>query len=112
MENDNLLFWWNKTVIFKIEQTDKKNVYKLEGVFLWNIGKLPHGEQQISYYWYGNLLVGEQSKKDIIETVQFALDRDNFFDMAGGHSGIFRRIWQGIRGVIVKCNAQVHFGAN
>ena len=53
--------------------------------------KLPHGEEQISVIGMGSSVVGEQKEKDIIQTVQVALEQGvNFFDMAGGHSAIFR----------------------
>lgn len=49
--------------------------------------KLPHGEEQISVIGMGSSVVGEQKEKDIIQTVQVALEQGvNFFDMAGGHS--------------------------
>lgn len=36
--------------------------------------KLPHGEEMISVIGMGSSVVGEQSEKKIIETVQYALD--------------------------------------
>ena len=35
--------------------------------------KLPHGEEMISVIGKGSSVVGEQSEKKIIETVQYAL---------------------------------------
>ena len=35
--------------------------------------KLPHGEEMISVIGMGSSVVGEQSEKNIIETVQYAL---------------------------------------
>lgn len=47
--------------------------------------KLPHGEEQISVIGMGSLVVGEQKEKDIIKTVEYAVEAGvNYFDMAGG----------------------------
>lgn len=35
--------------------------------------KLPHGEEQISIIGMGSSVIGERSKKDIMETVEAAL---------------------------------------
>lgn len=75
--------------------------------------KLPHGEQQISVIGMGSSVVGEQSEKDIMETVQFALDAGiNFFDMAGGHASIFPAYGKVLEGYRKNVMLQVHFGAN
>ena len=58
--------------------------------------KLPHGEEQISVIGMGSSVVGEQKEKDIIQTVEYALEQGvNFFDMAGTFRGglHFRGIW-------------------
>lgn len=55
--------------------------------------KLPHGEEQISVIGMGSSVIGERMEKEIIQTVDFAMDAGvNFFDMAGGHATIFPAI--------------------
>lgn len=45
--------------------------------------KLPRGEEQISVIGMGSSVVGEQTEKDIIENVEFALNAGiNYFDLA------------------------------
>ena len=61
--------------------------------------KLPHGEKQISVIGMGSSVVGEQKEKDIIQTVEYALEQGvNFFDMAGGHASIFPGLRKGLAG--------------
>lgn len=75
--------------------------------------KLPHGDEQISVIGMGASVVGEQAEKDIIETVQYALDAGvNFFDMAGGHATIFPAYGNALEGRRKEAMLQVHFGAN
>ena len=75
--------------------------------------KLPHGDEKISVISMGSSVVGEQSQKDIIETVQFALDAGiNYFDMAGGHASIFSAYGKALEGRRKEAMLQVHFGAN
>lgn len=75
--------------------------------------KLPHGEEQISVIGMGSSVVGEQKEKDIIQTVQVALEQGvNFFDMAGGHSAIFPAYGKALQGQRDKALLQVHFGAD
>ena len=75
--------------------------------------KLPHGEEQISVIGMGSSVVGEQKEKDIIQTVQVALEQGvNFFDMAGGHSVIFPAYGKALQGQRDKALLQVHFGAD
>ena len=75
--------------------------------------KLPHGEEQISVIGVGASVLGEQPEKDIVETVQFALDAGiNFFDLAAGHAGIFPAYGKALEGRRKDALLQVHFGAN
>lgn len=75
--------------------------------------KLPHGEEQISVIGMGSSVIGEQSERDIIETVESALDAGiNFFDMAGGHAGIFQAYGKALDGRRKNAMLQVHFGAD
>lgn len=61
----------------------------------------------------GSSVIGEQSEKDIIETVQYALDAGiNYFDMAGGHASIFSAYGKAMEGRRRDAMLQVHFGAN
>lgn len=75
--------------------------------------KLPHGEEQISVIGMGSSVVGEQSEKDIIETVEYAIESGiNYFDMAGGHATIFPAYGKALEGKREDVMLQVHFGAN
>ncbi len=75
--------------------------------------KLPHGEEMISVIGMGSSVVGEQSEKKIIETVEYALDAGvNYFDMAGGHATIFPAYGKALEGRRKDAMLQVHFGAN
>lgn len=75
--------------------------------------KLPHGEEQISVIGMGSSVVGEQPEKEIIETVETALEAGvNFFDMAGGHATIFPAYGKALKGRRKDALLQVHFGAN
>lgn len=75
--------------------------------------KLPHGDEQISVIGMGASVIGEQTEKDIIETIQYALDAGiNYFDMAGGHASIFPAYGKALKGKREKAMLQVHFGAN
>ena len=75
--------------------------------------KLPHGEEQISVIGMGSSVVGEQPEKEIIETVESALDGGiNFFDMAGGHATIFPAYGKALEGRRNEAMLQVHFGAD
>lgn len=75
--------------------------------------KLPHGEEQISVIGMGSSVIGEQPEKDIIETVEFALDSGiNYFDMAGGHASIFPAYGKALEGRRKEAKLQVHFGAD
>ena len=75
--------------------------------------KLPHGEEQISVIGMGSSVVGEQKEKDIIQTVEYALEQGvNFFDMAGGHASIFPAYGKALQGQRDKALLQVHFGAD
>ena len=74
---------------------------------------LPHGEEQISIIGMGSSVVGEQSEKDIIETVEYAIDAGiNYLDMAGGHATIFPAYGKALEGKRKDVMLQVHFGAN
>ena len=75
--------------------------------------KLPHGEEKISVIGMGSSVIGEQPEKDIIETVQLALDSGiNFFDMAGGHASVFSAYGKALEGRRQNAMLQVHFGAD
>ena len=75
--------------------------------------KLPHGEEQISVIGMGSSVVGEQEEKDIIETVEYAIEAGiNYFDMAGGHATIFLAYGKALEGKRKDVMLQVHFGAN
>lgn len=75
--------------------------------------KLPHGEEQISIIGMGASVIGERPEKDIIETVQFALDEGiNYFDLAAGHAAVFSAYGKALYGCRKKAMLQVHFGAD
>ncbi len=75
--------------------------------------KLPRGEEQISVIGMGASVVGEQTERDIVETVQDALDAGiNYFDMAGGHASIFPAYGKALEGRRKAVMLQLHFGAN
>lgn len=75
--------------------------------------KLPHGDEQIGVIGMGSSVVGEQTEKEIIETVEFALAAGiNCFDMAGGHASIFPAYGKALAGRRKEAMLQVHFGAN
>lgn len=75
--------------------------------------KLPHGGEQISVIGMGASVVGEQTEKDIIETVQFALNAGiNFFDLAAGHASVFPAYGRALEGCRKEAMLQVHFGAD
>lgn len=49
--------------------------------------KLPHGNEQISVLGMGTSVVGEDSEKNVVETIIYALDHGiNYIDLAGGHA--------------------------
>lgn len=74
---------------------------------------LPHGGEKISVIGMGSSVVGAQSEKDIIKTVEHALDYGvNYFDMAGGHATIFPAYGKALEGRRKEAFLQVHFGAN
>lgn len=50
--------------------------------------KLPHGEEMISVIGMGSSVVGEQSEKKIIETVQYALDKPGVLTVVGGPGNV------------------------
>lgn len=75
--------------------------------------KLPHGEEQISVIGMGSSVIGEKPEKEIIETVEYAMEAGiNFFDMAGGHASIFPAYGKALKGCRKDAMLQVHFGAN
>lgn len=75
--------------------------------------KLPHGDELIGVIGMGTSVMGEQKEKDMIDTVQYALDAGiNFFDMAGGHAAIFQAFGKALKGRREEAMLQVHFGAD
>ena len=75
--------------------------------------KLPHGGEKVSVIGMGSSVVGEQSEREIIETVEYALDAGiNYFDMAGGHASIFPAYGKALEGRRKDALLQVHFGAD
>lgn len=75
--------------------------------------KLPHGDEKISVIGMGTSVVGENSEKNVIETVTYALDNGiNFFDMAGGHASIFPGMGKALESRRKEAMLQVHFGAD
>lgn len=50
--------------------------------------KLPHSEEMISVIGMGSSVVGEQSEKKIIETVQYALDKPGVLTVVGGPGNV------------------------
>lgn len=75
--------------------------------------KLPRGEEQISVIGMGSSVVGEQTEKDIIENVEFALNAGiNYFDLAAGHASVFPAYGRALEGCRKEAMLQVHFGAN
>lgn len=92
---------------------ESSNAMERKGGGFMEYRKLPHGEEQIGVIGMGSSVVGEQSENDIIETVQFALDAGvNFFDLAGGHAGIFLAYGKALQGRRKDAMLQVHFGAD
>ena len=75
--------------------------------------KLPHGEERISIIGMGSSVIGERPEKDIIETVQSALDAGiNFFDLAAGHATVFPAYGKALHRRRKEALLQVHFGAD
>lgn len=75
--------------------------------------KLAHGEEAISIIGMGSSVIGERPEKEIIETVQFALDADiNFFDLAAGHAAVFPAYGKALESRRKEAMLQVHFGAD
>lgn len=75
--------------------------------------KIPHGDEEVSVIGMGTSVVGEQSEKNVAETVTYALDNGiNFFDMAGGHASIFPGMGKALEGRRKEALLQVHFGAD
>ncbi len=74
---------------------------------------LPHGGEQIGIIGMGSSVVGEQTEKDIIETVCCAVEHGvNYFDLAAGHASCFPAYGKALSGCREKVYLQVHFGAN
>ncbi|MEE0771726.1 MAG: aldo/keto reductase [Anaerovoracaceae bacterium] len=75
--------------------------------------KLPGSDEKISIIGMGSSVIGEQAERDIIETVQFAMDSGiNYFDMAGGHASIFSAYGRALQGCRKDAMLQIHFGAD
>lgn len=74
--------------------------------------KLPGSDEKISIIGMGSSVIGEQAERDIIETVQFAMDSGiNYFDMAGGHASIFSAYGRALQGCRKDAMLQIHFGS-
>lgn len=74
---------------------------------------LPHGGEKISIIGMGSSVIGERPEKEIIATVQSALENGiNYFDMAGGHAAIFDAYGKALEGKRDQVYLQVHFGAD
>ena len=74
---------------------------------------LPHGGEKIGVIGMGSSVVGEKGEKNIIQTVECALENGiNYFDMAGGHAAIFPAYGKALQGSRGRVMLQVHFGAD
>ena len=75
--------------------------------------KLPRGGEMISVIGMGSSVVGAQKEKDIIKTVEYAVENGiNYFDMAGGHASIFAPYGKALESCRKNVMLQVHFGAD
>ena len=75
--------------------------------------KLPRGGEMISVIGMGSSVVGAQKEKDIIKTVEYAVENGiNYFDMAGGHASIFAPYGKAFECCRKDVMFQVHFGAD
>lgn len=75
--------------------------------------KLPHGDEQISVIGLGTSSMGESNEKEIIATIQEAMQAGvNYLDLASGHAKTFAAIGKAIQGQREKVYLQIHFGAN
>lgn len=74
---------------------------------------LPHGGEKISVIGMGSSVVGAQKEKDIIETVQYAVENGvNYFDLAAGHASCFPAYGKALSDCRKKVYLQIHFGAD
>lgn len=74
---------------------------------------LPHGGELIGIIGMGSAVIGGQSEKDIIETVQYAVKSGvNYFDLAAGHASCFPAYGKALADCREKVYLQIHFGAN
>lgn len=74
---------------------------------------LPHGHERISVIGMGSSVVGAQPEKNIIETVQYAVESGvNYFDLAAGHAGCFSAYGKALAGCRKDVFLQIHFGAD
>lgn len=75
--------------------------------------QLPHGQEKISVLGFGTSSIGEASEEDIIEVVQYAIEKGiNYFDLASGHANTFQAFGKAIEGKRQDVYLQIHFGAN
>ena len=75
--------------------------------------QLPHGNEKISVIGLGTSSLGESSEKEIIATIQEAMENGiNYIDLASGHAKTFEAIGKALQGQREKVYLQVHFGAN
>ena len=75
--------------------------------------KLPHGGESVSVIGMGSSVVGEQKEKQIIETVQYAVEKGiNYFDLAAGHATCFPAYGKALAGIRSNVYLQIHFGAD
>ena len=75
--------------------------------------RLPHGTENISVLGLGTSSIGEESEKNIIKTIRYAIDHGiNYFDLASGHAKTFKALGKAIEGRRQQVYLQIHFGAN
>ncbi len=74
---------------------------------------LPHSGEKIGVIGLGSSVIGEQSEKDIIETVRYAVEHGvNYFDLAAGHASCFPAYGKALVDCRAQVYLQVHFGAD
>lgn len=75
--------------------------------------KLPHGGEDIGVVGMGTSMVGDLPEKEIVATVEHALNAGvNYFDMAGGRASIFPAFGKALERRREEVLLQIHFGAD